>query len=440
MNQRASRTGTGTYEPTVTRSQLLRDRLPVTTRDGGETETRSHLSLDSALAGLCFVAIPLGSLPIGTGNRTLLVSIYYGFVAMLGLNLAFGVLAPRGHRYPNLGRNSKLAIGLVFLLLVPVLVSRLELRGLVAFSAFVLGTVGGILIGTVWSHSGPRLGFVDLGAAIFLVIAAIQLAAKFRSASGISSFHRVAVLDWGASNYIAGVIVVVSFALAARLKELDSRPLFLAVPALGIFSALLTLSQGAAIAATVGLLVFFWNSGRTAFARGLFRAVGVATAFASWPVLQYVVAARSQGGFDPGQNITARWFLFGLGWREFLSSPFTGTGWLALRNLDAFGAKVSFAHNLVVSFLQIAGLFGALFVLILVLESIRGLRRKPLMGAAVVAAISISMSDPFFEGGAGAMVSWAVIVYASRGVASDETDSALRSSSTTTYASTTLRR
>ena len=420
VNQRAKGTETSKCGPTGSSSSRPYNGRPVRARDLGDAPNRTHLNLDSALAGLCFAAIPFGSYQIHNRNGTLVLSFWYVFILLLGLNLAFGQLIPRSSRYPYLGRNTKLAISLVFLLLVPVLVSGFESHGFVAFSSFVLGTFGGILIGTVWRHAGSRLGFVDLGAAAFLVISAMQLAAKFRSASGLSDFHGVAVLDWGASNYIGGVMVVVSWALAARLQELGSRRLFLAVPALGIFSALLTLSQGATISATVGLLVFFWNTGRTAPARALFRISGVATVFAVGFLLQYFVSVRSQGGFDPGQNLTTRWLLFGVAWREFLNSPIIGTGWLALRHVTGYGADVSFAHNVVLSFLQMAGLFGAGFVVILVLESIRALQRKPLMGAAVVAALTISMSDPLFEGGVGAMVSWAVIMYASRGVGSDE--------------------
>ena len=194
----------------------------------------------------------------------------------------------------------------------------------------------------------------------------------------------------------------------------------MAVPAVGVFVAILTLSRGALLAAAVGLLVLFWSAGRTVWTRGLFRTAGAVGVLAVVPVMQYLISARSQGGFNPEENVADRFTLFELAWRSFLESPITGTGWLALRDMSA--DNISFAHNMVVSFLQIAGLFGAAYVVILLVESFRAMRRRPLMGAAVAAALAVSMSDPFFESAIGATVSWAAIMYASRGIASNGKD------------------
>jgi O-antigen ligase len=219
------------------------------------------------------------------------------------------------------------------------------------------------------------------------------------------------VLSWGGSNFIAGIMVVLSLTLGSRIRELGYRTVLLVVPIMGIAMAALTFSRGALIAATIGLLVLMWNVGRTGVGRSLLRTLGVIAVAAAFPVMQYIIATRSAGGYDPSQNISTRFRLYDAAWRDFQSSPVIGTGWLALREAKEFIVEISYAHNVVFSFLQIAGACGAVFIVVLLRDSYRSLRRSPLTGGAVVAALAISMSDPFYEGGIGALVGWVAIAY-----------------------------
>jgi O-antigen ligase len=178
---------------------------------------------------------------------------------------------------------------------------------------------------------------------------------------------------------------------------------------------LFTLSRGAAVAGAIGILVLLWNAGPTKAARGLLRVSCVGLVFAAAEVFSAITDARSVGGYDPGQNIDARVLLIHLAWDQFLSSPLTGTGWLALRDVSPFSVPISFAHNVVLSFLQIGGLFGALFLAIVAKLMIVGYRNRAAMVAATTAAIAMSFSDPFLEGGVGALIAWLTIGYAAFG-------------------------
>ncbi|MEO6412248.1 MAG: O-antigen ligase family protein [Pedococcus sp.] len=381
-------------------------------RGPGASPARSSLNLDAFLAGLCLAAIPFGSTVVNFQSRGLIIP-YFAFPMMLlTANLGMRALLPHLPQYPMLRRNMAVAAGLVVLLFAAQAPRGLGGVGGYALVMFVVGTVGGIGVGTVWAVSSRRVGWVDLGATFCLVVTVLQLASRFAAAGSPSGFHRAAVLSWGGSNFIAGVTVVLSLTLASRIRELGYRAVLLAVPIAGIGAAALTFSRGALIAASVGLLVLMWNVGKTSVGRSFLRTLGVIAVAAAFPIMQYIVATRSAGGYDPSQNLSIRYVLFKYAWQDFQSSPLIGTGWLALRDAGLFTVEVSYAHNLILSFLQIAGAGGAVFIVVLLRDSYRGLRRSPLTGGAIAAALAISMSDPFFEGGVGALVAWAAITYA----------------------------
>jgi hypothetical protein len=242
----------------------------------------------------------------------------------------------------------------------------------------------------------------------FVLATAVQLRLSLTEASSV---HQAEV-TWGASNYVAGTLVVASLAIVARLLETRRHLWLWAVPAIGCGAALLTLSRGAAVALAVGLLVLFWNSGRTRLGRAALRLGCLGLVVGAIQVFGTITAARSVGGYDPSQNISARIELLQLAWDQFLSSPFTGTGWLTLRDVGDFAVPISFAHNVILSFLQIGGLCGLLYLVVsgrLVRTAWRGASR---MFAAVAAAVAISLSDPFFEGGVGSLIAWSALTYA----------------------------
>ena len=74
------------------------ERRHVAALDRDHSKERAHLSLDSALAGMCLVAIPFGALTIKSGGRALLMPFSSGIYLLLLLNLAFGAPAWRAGR------------------------------------------------------------------------------------------------------------------------------------------------------------------------------------------------------------------------------------------------------------------------------------------------------------------------------------------------------
>jgi len=367
--------------------------------------------LNSVLAGLCLALVPAGNaLSFSGGGKSLGLPASYFAVAALMLNMCLGALM-RGVDHSDLLRSLKLAVALLGLLSVPVFLSGLESLQVVAFVSFAVGTLGGLLVGVAWAHQPDRLNAVDAGAAFFVLATVVQLGRLFTSAQDLSTFHRAAVLDWGGSNFIAGVLVVVSIALAARISRTRTSPLLMCIPGLGLVAAFATLSRGAIVAAACGLLVLLWSERRSPLMRAILRTAGILVVLLAVPAIRYVAAARSVGGYNPETNVSGRLSLLRLAWSSFEQSPVTGTGWLTLRTAPGVAYHYSYAHNLFVSFLQIAGVFGALFLLLLLREAWRAVRADPAMGAAIVAALAMSMTEPFFEGTAGAMVAWALIAY-----------------------------
>jgi hypothetical protein len=363
--------------------------------------------VDRLLAGLTIATLPLGSLAYESEGRSLLIAYSLLVGTMLVVHVLAGTLAGRTQRGP-LGRAFRLATVMLLAMFVPVLADGLQLRALVAYASFAGGTLCGLAIAAVWSTTRRHFGFVDGCLVFFVLVTAAQL--RLSGDTG-SNLHQAEV-TWGASNYVAGTLVVASLAVVARLLEVRTARWLWAVPVIGFGSALLTLSRGAAVAGAIGLLVLLWNSGRTTTTRFLLRVSCVGLVVAAAEVFTAITDARSVGGYDPGQNIDARITLLSIAWDQFLSSPLTGTGWLALRDVGAFAVPISFAHNVVLSFLQIGGLFGLVFLVVLARQVYVGLRHRTPMFAAVAALLAMSFSDPFLEGGVGSLIAWVAIGYA----------------------------
>jgi hypothetical protein len=73
------------------------------------------------------------------------------------------------------------------------------------------------------------------------------------------------------------------------------------------------------------------------------------------------------------------------------------------------GSSQSFAHNLVLSFLQMAGLLALPFLIIVARWTLIAARRRPELLPAIAAGLSLSITEPFFEGFVGALVMWMVL-------------------------------
>lgn len=364
---------------------------------------------DQVLSGLTIATLPLGSLAYASESRNLLISYSLLIGVLLLSHLLAGSLTRRCQNGP-IGVAIRLSLVLLLTMFVPVLAGDSQARAIAAYVSFAGGTLCGLTIAAVWTTTRRRIGFIDVSLMLFVIVTSVQIHV-FRNLDPGTSLHQAKVA-WGASNYVAGTLIVASLAVIARLVEIRASRWLWLVPAGGFVSAMLTLSRGAVVAGSIGVLVLMWNSGRTATRRTVLRLCCVALVVAAAELFTAITEVRSVGGYDPGQNIAARVELIELSWDQFVSSPLTGTGWLALRDVAGFDVPISFAHNVVLSFLQIGGLFGLAFLILLAHQSMKGMRNGTPMFAAVVAALAMSFSDPFFEGGVGALVSWAVIGYA----------------------------
>ena len=383
--------------------------LPDTDSSSHSTTTRPGGRADQVLAALTIAAMPLGNIAYESDGRSLLIG--YGLIvgALLIGHIFLGTLARRKQHGP-VGRAIRLSLVLLLAMFVPVLAHGLQLRALVAYVSFAGGTLTGLVIAAIWTTTRHRLGLIDWALLFFIAATSVQLYLS-GGADSSTSLHEAKV-TWGASNYVAGILVVASLAAVARLIELRTSRWLWVVPAAGFAFALWTLSRGAAVAGAIGILVLLWNAGRTKTARAVLRVSCVGLVFVAAEVFTAITDARSVGGYDPSQNIDARVLLIHLAWDQFLSSPLTGTGWLALRDVSPFTVPISFAHNVVLSFLQIGGLFGAIFLAVLAKLVTAGVRNRVGMVAAVAAALAMSFSDPFLEGGVGALIAWLTIGYA----------------------------
>lgn len=362
--------------------------------------------LGAIVGGLALALVPVGYLSVSDAAIVIPVAVSALVIPLVLFDSVVGALRDRAtlevRRYLTGPTVGSLLMGL------PILATPSRRGQVLSFSLFVLGTMGGALIGLAWGRSERRWSPVEVGLTVFVAVTLGQLALIGLENPDLSGFHRAAVLPWGGSNYVAGALVVASMTLIAR--GADRRPLQRILGFAGILAALLTLSRGALIAAGVGTLVLLWNSGSSRSSRFLLRTMAVLTPLIGLRVLSAVTAQRSIGGYDPSSNVDARYTLFARAWEQFVDHPLTGTGWLALRALPDFNPPISYAHNLVLSFLQIGGLIGLSFLGVLTVAVVRCWRRSPALRPAVCAALAISMSDPFLEGYVGALLTWAVLI------------------------------
>lgn len=388
----------------VARAQRPMRRRSTLARDG---QLGRRWSLFNLLAGTSVALIGFGALTVTSSLRA--VPLTVAALALLAFDgCAAGILAAaKGKPTNDLPHISKAAVAAV-LMGVPLLVHGLNQSALLSYGQFAVGTIGGGLVGIAWSRGASQRGWVDVGYMIFLTMSVYSLGRIFLENKGLRAFHVNAVLAWGASNFVAGVLVVGAFALIGAGRRALG---VWVVSGAAITMSLLTLSRGALVAATAGGAALLWNIGRTSAARLALRTVALGAIGFAVLAFDSVTAARSVGGYDPESNVQARFHLFAVAWHQFLSSPITGTGWLALRDSSGFDTRISFAHNVVLSFLQMGGLCGAVYLGILVWAVRRSWRLAPSMRGALCAAVAISLTDPYWESLVGAMIGWAVLFW-----------------------------
>ncbi|UTT66876.1 O-antigen ligase family protein [Janibacter sp. CX7] len=275
---------------------------------------------------------------------------------------------------------------------------------------FMVGVLLGALIGVNWRKAGLGKSFISLGLLGFTAITVAQLALIFLESGSPTAFHSEAVLSWGASNYIAGVLVTAAFVLIgqkpfARLSVL--------VGFAALVAALGTLSRGAILAVGVAAAAHLWSTGRTPASRFALRLSCIGLPVLGLTLLGKVTALRSVGGYDPTQNTDARFILYRAAWDQFRTNPIFGTGWTGLEGALPSQFVTSLAHNIVLSLLQIGGTLGIIMLAILLRLNGAAWRTASARGA-IAGAATISMSDPFYEGLVGSMLILAFIVSVTR--------------------------
>lgn len=384
-----------------------------TSRSGGAPRGATAGLLGAVLAGASVLLLNVGALvSVTTGAGTLNVPGAYLPVALLLVH----VLVALGLR-TQVPRGVGLALGVVVVLvgaLTPALLVSVEgAAALVVYAGFALGTAGGLVVGATWAAG--RVDVAGMGDVLLALLAVITTTALLGSvdASPLSAaFHALAHTSWGGSNLVAGVLVVVAWLLVARARETAGAWWLWGAAAVAMLGAATTVSRGAALAGAVSLVVACWTLPTSRVWRTRMRRGSLLVALLGAFAFGLLSAARGSSA-QAAVNVTARFDLWEMGWGSFTGSPVLGTGWLGLRDLagDAL-ANQSFAHNVVFSFLQIGGLGGVLFLVVLVVGAIRGVARRPAFAPAIVAALVASMTDPFFENFVASFVAWGAIAAA----------------------------
>src|SRR5690348_12695145 len=329
-------------------------------------------SLDALIAGLPLILIAVGpALVIGVDDKTLRIYASQLAVAGLVIHIAFSALAQHDHSRRPAAVGPDLAGPLlagVALLAVPLMGSIEPDAGLVAYMNFAVGTVGGIAIAHLWKRFPRGYSWIDVGYLTFLVAGTIQLVVPIVGSSSLNSLHQSTQTPWGNSSLASGAIVVTALIVMARSAHMGRyRKLSIMIGLTAIGVALLTLTRGSIIGATVGAVVFLWTKvdagtrGRQAqvtasrhvdgrlLGRLVLRGLAVLVPLVGFIIVEQATELRAQLGERVHLNVDTRFALYRLAWENFLERPLAGTGWASFRGaaLDTVGENQTFAHNLV---------------------------------------------------------------------------------------------
>jgi len=375
-------------------------------------------SLSSALASAPLALIVAGPAIVAhIGGRTLNVYASQVAVAILIIHMALTSLAQTNRSV--LPREMRWLLGASALLALPLLWSTDFAAGAVAYLNFASGTIGGLAIARIWSNFRSGYSWIDAGYVLFLLVGVAQLVLSLSKATSVTALHQSSQTPWGNSNFVAGCLVVGSMAVIGRAVSMGRyRKSLIMVSVIAICVAMLTLSRGAVIASCVGAVILAWTaSGRLqrrhhevphtnigaarqrASVQLLFRVLACLIPITALLAINHVTALRAQVNSQVYSNVDTRLALYQLAWQEFVREPLTGTGWASLRQASLLfaGESQTFAHNSVLSLLQIGGALSLPYLAIVSLLSFRAIRFGGPYGAAVGASIAVSMTDPFFE-------------------------------------------
>jgi hypothetical protein len=375
-------------------------------------------SLDAVFAGLPLGLIALGpAILLGIGDRTLPIYACQIATAVLVIHIGFTVLARRN--YGGVPNTMRWLLAATALLAIPLVWSNDRAAGMLAYFNFASGTVGGMAIAHIWKGMSRRYSWIDVGYFVFLIVGVAQLLVSYSNAGPLNSLHQLSPMPWGVTSVVAGTLVVTSLVVMARSSEVGRHKKFaVTVGLVAIGVAMLTLTRGAVIAACVGAIFFLWSrtghqrprqlrpalvssshANTNILVRLLLRALAVLIPVIGFLAIERATELRAQLNTQVYANIDIRFEMYRLAWEDFLENPLTGTGWASFRetSLDVTGQSQSFAHNLVVSMLQIGGLLSLPYLVILSFLAYRVFRHGGPYTAAVAASVAVSMTQPFFE-------------------------------------------
>jgi hypothetical protein len=350
------------------------------------------------LAALVIALLPLGNVwTVNVGERQFPIPWSWVPVALLVTHFVLtslgGIPDPwsRRREWPPV---FSWLVGTGLALAIPLILATAFSSGLAAYLNFIVGLLGGVAVGWTWATTPPRrLGAVDVGLLFFLVVGASQILL-----ANLSDPASRADISWGRSNFIAGVLVVGAMFAVARIHSTASNRWAYLAPLAAVIMALTTLSRGAVVALSAGVVVLLWNIGANARVRRILRVACVAIPMIALAGILGFTQLRLAQNTQVLKNIDFRFELLALAWSEFLKSPLCGTGWASLRapSLGA-GAENSFAHNFILSFIQIGGVIGIAFVVLFCVVLLIALRRASVYAAPIVAAAAMALTDPFLE-------------------------------------------
>lgn len=375
---------------------------------------RSPASVGALIAVAILVTLPMEPISvfsIGAGSFALswtMVLVALGLVDALVTRLYSPVRSPL--RVPLAAASVALVV-----MLPPAVFSPVGASGWLAYINFFVGICAGLLIATAWERQSlETINIVDLGFVVFVAATAVQLLSGFADAASLASFHQNSTTSWGNSNYVAGVLGVTGILLLLRRTRMRRWRMLLTVTALvALGVACLTLSRGGVVTIAVGLGAMFWVLPRTAIAKFFCRALAIFSIIGVYWIINVIEDQRATVNSQVYKNVDTRFAIWQDAIDSIIHNPILGSGWAGFRLITADAVEQhTFAHNVVLSYLQIGGLLmGGAVLAALVFVAVRGIRLWPAILPAILAALSISLTDPFTEGTVGAMTTWLVLSF-----------------------------
>lgn len=373
-------------------------------------------SMSVLLAFLLVVTMPLGPLAtIEIGGRSFSLSCA---MLILPFALADWAVSRLGQRAlpPPAPHVTKAAIAVLLLLLPPVVYSLEPIAGTLAYLNFFIGVAGGLVVGRAWaSRRLDSTNPMDVAFYIFIAVTAVQMSLSFRDAESASHLHRMADLSWGASNYVAGCLSVLGVMLIVRARLMVKHRVYAYVAAVvAIVFSSLTLSRGGVVATAVGAAAILWFIPKKPVWKFLGRTVALAAPVVAYFGISHIEAQRAMIDRQVYVNIDLRFMLWQSAIDSLFENPIFGTGWAGFRVVTAGASEThTFAHNLFLSYGQIGGiLFGLSAVVIILATGIGAVKRWPPILPPLLAALAISMTDPFSEGTMASLILWSAFGFA----------------------------